>query len=301
MDSHVNIARILQEKNLQSSDINDYVELLKPRVMSLAVFTAVIGMLLVPTLPHPVLALFSVIAIGAGAGAAGAINMWYDRDIDALMERTKFRPLPSKRVNPSEALTLGIVLSMFSILILSFSASYLAASFLLLSILFYIFVYTIWLKRTTVQNIVIGGAAGALPPVIGWFAAFGEFNLFPLILFMIIFLWTPPHFWALCLYRSDDYKKAKVPMLPVVAGKAKTRLYILLYSLGLVSIVPFPWIFGYLGHLYLIFSSFLSFIFLYYAWCTYKNLEGFAPRLFKYSILYLFLLFLLMPIDKFIL
>ena len=301
MDSHVNIARILQEKNLQSSDINDYVELLKPRVMSLAVFTAVIGMLLVPTLPHPVLALFSVIAIGAGAGAAGAINMWYDRDIDALMERTKFRPLPSKRVNPSEALTLGIVLSMFSILILSFSASYLAASFLLLSILFYIFVYTIWLKRTTVQNIVIGGAAGALPPVIGWFAAFGEFNLFPLILFMIIFLWTPPHFWALCLYRSDDYKKAKVPMLPVVAGKVKTRLYILLYSLGLVSIVPFPWIFGYLGHLYLIFSSFLSFIFLYYAWCTYKNLEGFAPRLFKYSILYLFLLFLLMPIDKFIL
>ena len=301
MDSHVNIARILQEKNLQSSDINDYVELLKPRVMSLAVFTAVIGMLLVPTLPHPVLALFSVIAIGAGAGAAGAINMWYDRDIDALMERTKFRPLPSKRVNPSEALTLGIVLSMFSILILSFSANYLAASFLLLSILFYIFVYTIWLKRTTVQNIVIGGAAGALPPVIGWFAAFGEFNLFPLILFMIIFLWTPPHFWALCLYRSDDYKKAKVPMLPVVAGKVKTRLYILLYSLGLVSIVPFPWIFGYLGHLYLIFSSFLSFIFLYYAWCTYKNLEGFAPRLFKYSILYLFLLFLLMPIDKFIL
>ena len=301
MDSHVNIARILQDKNFQSSDINDYVELLKPRVMSLAVFTAVIGMLLVPTLPHPVLALFSVIAIGVGAGAAGAINMWYDRDIDALMERTKFRPLPSKRVNPSEALTLGIVLSMFSILILSFSASYLAASFLLLSILFYIFVYTIWLKRTTVQNIVIGGAAGALPPVIGWFAAFGEFNLFPLILFLIIFLWTPPHFWALCLYRSDDYKKAKVPMLPVVAGKAKTRLYILLYSLGLVAIVPFPWIFGYLGHLYLIFSSFLSFIFLYYAWCTYKNLEGFAPRLFKYSILYLFLLFLLMPIDKFIL
>ena len=301
MDSHVNIARILQDKNFQSSDINDYVELLKPRVMSLAVFTAVIGMLLVPTLPHPVLALFSVIAIGVGAGAAGAINMWYDRDIDALMERTKFRPLPSKRVNPSEALTLGIVLSMFSILILSFSASYLAASFLLLSILFYIFVYTIWLKRTTVQNIVIGGAAGALPPVIGWFAAFGEFNLFPLILFLIIFLWTPPHFWALCLYRSDDYKKAKVPMLPVVAGKAKTRLYILLYSLSLVSIVPFPWIFGYLGHLYLIFSSFLSFIFLYYAWCTYKNLEGFAPRLFKYSILYLFLLFLLMPIDKFIL
>ena len=301
MDSHVNTARILQEKNLQGSDINDYVELLKPRVMSLAVFTAIIGMLLVPTLPHPVLAFFSVIAIGAGAGAAGAINMWYDRDIDALMERTKFRPLPSKRVNPSEALTLGIVLSIFSILILSFSASYLAASFLLLSILFYIFVYTIWLKRTTVQNIVIGGAAGALPPVIGWFAAFGEFNLFPLILFLIIFLWTPPHFWALCLYRSDDYKKAKIPMLPVVAGKAKTRLYILLYSLSLVSIVPFPWIFGYLGHLYLIFSSFLSFIFLYYAWCTYKNLEGFAPRLFKYSILYLFLLFLLMPIDKFIL
>ena len=187
---------------------------------------------LAPSLPHPVLAIFSIIAIGAGAGAAGAINMWYDRDIDALMERTKLRPLPSNRVDPSEAITLGIVLSLFSVLLLSFSANYIASGLLLSSILFYIFIYTMWLKRTTAQNIVIGGAAGALPPVIGWFAASSALSFLPIILFLIIFLWTPPHFWALCLYRSGDYKKARIPMLTVVSGEHKTRLYIfcLLYT-----------------------------------------------------------------------
>lgn len=301
LTNRINTGEVVQDTNIGRSEVRDYIELLKPRVMSLSVFTAIVGMLLVNTLPNPVLAIFSIIAIGAGAGAAGAINMWYDRDIDSMMDRTKSRPIPSKRVDPSEAITLGVVLSIFSVLLLSFSANYVASSLLLLSILFYVFVYTIWLKRTTAQNIVIGGAAGALPPVIGWFAAFGDFNLFPFILFMIIFLWTPPHFWALCLYRSGDYHKAKVPMLTVVAGKPKTRLYIFLYSVSLVAIVPFPWLFGYLGYLYLAFSTVLSIIFMYFSWCTYKNVEGFAPKLFKYSILYLFLLFLLMPVDKFLL
>ena len=204
LTNRINTGEVVQDTNIGRSEVRDYIELLKPRVMSLSVFTAIVGMLLVNTLPNPVLAIFSIIAIGAGAGAAGAINMWYDRDIDSMMDRTKSRPIPSKRVDPSEAITLGVVLSIFSVLLLSFSANYVASSLLLLSILFYVFVYTIWLKRTTAQNIVIGGAAGALPPVIGWFAAFGDFNLFPFILFMIIFLWTPPHFWALCLYRSGD-------------------------------------------------------------------------------------------------
>ena len=301
LTDEIHTSKIIQGKTIRNSEVRDYIELLKPRVMSLAIFTAITGMLLVPSLPNPVLAIFSIIAIGAGAGAAGAINMWYDRDIDSLMERTKFRPLPSNKVDPSEALTLGVVLSIFSVLLLAFSANYLASTLLLLSILFYVFVYTIWLKRTTAQNIVIGGAAGALPPVIGWFAAFGEFSVFPLVLFLIIFLWTPPHFWALCLYRSDDYKRANVPMLTVVAGKKKTRLYIFLYSLSLVSIVPLPWLLGYLGFLYLLISTLLSLFFIYYSWRTYKNIEGSAPKLFKYSILYLFLLFLLMPIDKFLL
>ena len=285
---------------IKNSDVSDYVELLKPRVMSLAIFTAIMGMLLAPSLPHPVLAIFSIIAIGAGAGAAGAINMWYDRDIDALMERTKLRPLPSNRVDPSEAITLGIVLSLFSVLLLSFSANYIASGLLLSSILFYIFIYTMWLKRTTAQNIVIGGAAGALPPVIGWFAASSALSFLPIILFLIIFLWTPPHFWALCLYRSGDYKKARIPMLTVVSGEHKTRLYILLYSIALVTVVSFPWLFGYLGLIYVIFSSLLSFVFLYFTWCCFKKHKGSEPRLFKYSILYLFLLFLLMPVDKFL-
>ena len=178
LTNRINTGEVVQDTNIGRSEVRDYIELLKPRVMSLSVFTAIVGMLLVNTLPNPVLAIFSIIAIGAGAGAAGAINMWYDRDIDSMMDRTKSRPIPSKRVDPSEAITLGVVLSIFSVLLLSFSANYVASSLLLLSILFYVFVYTIWLKRTTAQNIVIGGAAGALPPVIGWFAAFGDFNLY---------------------------------------------------------------------------------------------------------------------------
>lgn len=283
-----------------TAGVADYFELLKPRVMSLAIFTAIIGLLVTPNHVHPLLAVFSIIAIGAGAGAAGAINMWYDRDIDSIMDRTKSRPIPSGRVKSEEALTLGIVLSIFSIILLFVASNYIAAAFLFISIMFYTFIYTIWLKRYTPQNIVIGGAAGALPPVIGWYAVSQDFSLFPLILFMIIFLWTPPHFWALSLYRSDDYQKAGIPMLPVVKGKKITRLNIILYSVSLLIISPSLWYLGFLGNIYGIISSLLTIVFIYFSWNVYREKVGSEPALFKYSILYLFLLFMVMPIDKYI-
>ena len=283
-----------------TAGVSDYFELLKPRVMSLAIFTAIIGLLVTPNHVHPLLAVFSIIAIGAGAGAAGAINMWYDRDIDSIMDRTKSRPIPSGRVKSEEALTLGIVLSIFSIILLFVASNYIAAGFLFISIMFYTFIYTIWLKRYTPQNIVIGGAAGALPPVIGWYAVSQDFSLFPVILFMIIFLWTPPHFWALSLYRSDDYQKAGIPMLPVVKGKKITRLNIILYSLSLLIISPSLWYLGFLGNIYGIISSLLTIVFIYFSWNVYRKKVGSEPALFKYSILYLFLLFMVMPIDKYI-
>ena len=283
-----------------TAGVADYFELLKPRVMSLAIFTAIIGLLVTPNHVHPILAVFSIIAIGAGAGAAGAINMWYDRDIDSIMDRTKSRPIPSGRVKSEEALTLGIVLSIFSIILLFVASNYIAAAFLFISIMFYTFIYTIWLKRYTPQNIVIGGAAGALPPVIGWYTVSQDFSLFPLILFMIIFLWTPPHFWALSLYRSDDYQKAGIPMLPVVKGKKITRLNIILYSLSLLIISPSLWYLGFLGNIYGIISSLLTIVFIYFSWNVYREKVGSEPALFKYSILYLFLLFMVMPIDKYI-
>ena len=283
-----------------TAGVSDYFELLKPRVMSLAIFTAIIGLLVTPNHVHPLLAVFSIIAIGAGAGAAGAINMWYDRDIDSIMDRTKSRPIPSGRVKSEEALTLGIVLSIFSIILLFVASNYIAAAFLFISIMFYTFIYTMWLKRYTPQNIVIGGAAGALPPVIGWYAVSQDFSLFPVILFMIIFLWTPPHFWALSLYRSDDYQKAGIPMLPVVKGKKITRLNIILYSLSLLIISPSLWYLGFLGNIYGIISSLLTIVFIYFSWNVYREKVGSEPALFKYSILYLFLLFMVMPIDKYI-
>jgi len=283
-----------------TAGVADYFELLKPRVMSLAIFTAIIGLLVTPNHVHPLLAIFSIIAIGTGAGAAGAINMWYDRDVDSIMDRTKSRPIPSGRVKSEEALTLGIVLSIFSIILLFVASNYIAAAFLFISIMFYTFIYTIWLKRYTPQNIVIGGAAGALPPVIGWYAVSQDFSLFPVILFMIIFLWTPPHFWALSLYRSDDYQKAGIPMLPVVKGKKITRLNIILYSLSLLIISPSLWYLGFLGNIYGIISSLLTIVFIYFSWNVYREKVGSEPALFKYSILYLFLLFMVMPIDKYI-
>ena len=290
---------LIMNTDTSNASVSDYFELLKPRVMSLAIFTAIIGLLLTPNNMHPFLSIFSIIAIGAGAGAAGAINMWYDRDIDLVMDRTKYRPIPSGRVKPEEALTLGIVLSIFSIILLFVASNYIAAFFLFLSIMFYIFVYTVWLKRSTSQNIVIGGAAGALPPIIGWFSVSLDFSMFPIILFMIIFLWTPPHFWALSLYRSDDYERAGIPMLPVVKGKKVTRTNIVFYSISLIFISPSPWYLGFLGDIYGIVAILLTLISLYFSWNVYKEKEGSEPILFKYSILYLFLLFMVMPIDKY--
>src|SRR5471032_1821659 len=211
--------------------VRDYVDLLKPRVMSLVVFTGLIGIVIAPVHLHPFEAFLAVLAIALGSGAAGAINMWYERDLDALMERTHNRPLPAGRVAPDDALALGVLLSIFSVLLMSLATNFVAAGLLSAAILFYVFVYTVWLKRRTPQNIVIGGAAGAVPPLVGWAAVTGTVSGTALFLFFIVFFWTPPHFWALSLLMKDEYEKVGVPMMPVVRGEAETRRQILLYSI----------------------------------------------------------------------
>src|SRR3954462_3520268 len=226
------------------SRVRDYVDLLKPRVMSLVVFTGLVGLLIAPAHIHPFEAFLAVLAIALGSGAAGAINMWYERDLDALMKRTANRPLPAGRVAPDDALGLGVLLSIFSVLLMALATNFVAAALLMAAILFYVFVYTIWLKRRTPQNIVIGGAAGAFPPMIGWAAATGDVSAVGIALFLLIFLWTPPHFWALALYRSDDYRRAGVPMLPVVAGARETKRQMLLYTLILVPVALMPTLLG---------------------------------------------------------
>src|SRR5215475_8933612 len=215
--------------------VRDYVDLLKPRVMSLVVFTGLVGVLIAPVHIHPFEVFLAVLAIALGSGAAGCINMWYERDLDALMTRTANRPLPAGRVAPDDALGLGVLLSIFSVLLMAVSTNFVAALLLIAAILFYVFVYTIWLKRRTPQNIVIGGAAGAFPPMICWAAVTGDVSAIPITLFLLIFLWTPPHFWALALYCSDDYRRAGVPMLPVVAGTGATKSQMMAYTLLLVS------------------------------------------------------------------
>ena len=228
----------------------DYLALMKPRVMSLVVFTALVGLVVAPGHIHPVLAFFALVCIAVGAGAAGALNMWYDADIDAVMTRTAERPVPAGRVKPGEALAFGLVLAGFSIVFLGLMINLLAAGLLAFTIFFYAVVYTMWLKRWTPQNIVIGGAAGAFPPMIGWAAATGGIGLESILLFLIIFFWTPPHFWALSLYRTEEYCRAGVPMLPVVAGSAETRRQILLYSLVLAPVGVSPWLLGSAGLAY---------------------------------------------------
>src|ERR1700755_3567536 len=230
--------------------VSDFVVLTKPRVMMLAVFTALVGMSIAPGRLDPPTILAVVLAITAGAGAAGALNMWYDADIDAIMSRTAMRPIPRGRVSRFEALGFGLVLGVFAVAVLTLAANLTAAALLAGTILFYVVVYTAWLKRSTRQNIVIGGAAGALPPVIGWAAATGDVGLEPLVLFLIIFLWTPPHFWALSLNRADEYDRAGVPMLPVVAGRTATTTQIVVYSVLLVPISVLPWVLGFAGALY---------------------------------------------------
>lgn len=284
-------------------DVADYIDLMKPRVMSLVVFTALVGLVAAPGSMHPVLAIAALVCIAVGAGAAGALNMWYDADIDAAMARTALRPVPRGRVTPEQARAFGAVLAVGSVLCLGLMANWLAAALLALTIGFYIFVYTMWLKRTTPQNIVIGGAAGAVPPMIGWAAATGGVSLESFVLFLIIFVWTPPHFWALALLRTRDYARAGVPMLPVVKGPDATRFQILVYSLILAPLGMVPAIIGLGGTLYAAAASVLGSLFVVLAIDCYRQREGevadrAAKHLFAYSVLYLFLLFAVLLVEQ---
>jgi protoheme IX farnesyltransferase len=281
------------------AELHDFFALLKPRVMSLVVFTGFAGLFVAPGHIHPVLAAIAVLCIAVAAGAAGAINMWYERDIDALMSRTRDRPLPAGRMDPAEALAFGIVLSIASVTVMALAVNFAAAALLALSIAFYVFIYTMWLKRRTPQNIVIGGAAGAFPPMIGWAAVTGDVSLVSLALFATIFLWTPPHFWALALFRSGDYAKAGVPMLPVTNGPEETRRQILIYSLVLVPVSLTPWVLGAAGFVYLASAAVLGLLFVAGAVAVLRDTgEAAARRLFGYSIVYLFLLFAILILDR---
>jgi protoheme IX farnesyltransferase len=282
--------------------VGEFVELMKPRVMSLVVFTALTGMLAAPGSIHPVIGVIALLAIAIGAGASGALNMWYDADIDARMARTAARPIPRGRVTGGEALTFGSILAVLSILTLGVLVNWTAGALLALTIAFYIFVYTMWLKRRTPQNIVIGGAAGAFPPMIGWAAVTGSVSVESVLMFLIIFVWTPPHFWALALYRCRDYERAGVPMLPVVAGAEETRRQIWLYSLILVPLAITPVLIGLAGIVYGVVSAVLGAVFLYLAWKVRRITEGreadqAARQLFVFSILYLFLLFAVLLVE----
>ena len=276
----------------------DYFALLKPRVMSLVCFTGLVGMWLAPGAPHPVIAFTAMLCIAVGAGAAGALNMWCDRDIDALMRRTRNRPIPAGRVTPESALGFGAVLAVGAVALMALAVNWLAAALLALTVAFYVFVYTLGLKRRTPNNIVIGGAAGALPPVIGWAAASGETALLPWALFAVIFVWTPPHFWALSLYSAGDYARAGIPMLPVTAGRRETRRQIALYSVALAAVGLAPAALG-AGWLYHAGAAALGAGFVWRAAALWRSdSDGDAKRLFGYSIAYLFLVFALLPADR---
>jgi protoheme IX farnesyltransferase len=275
------------------ASVGDYLALLKPRVMSLVVFTALTGMVLAPVHIHPVVGLAALIAIAVGAGASGALNMWYDADIDAVMSRTRNRPIPAGRIHPDEALTFGIILSCASVMVLGIFTNLLAAGLLAFTIFFYVVVYTMWLKRSTVQNIVIGGAAGALPPVVAYAAATGTVTVESLALFALIFVWTPPHFWALALFKAGDYEKAGVPMLPVVYGARETRKQILIYTLLLAPVGMLPWFLGFAHWTYGVVSGLGGLGMLWLAIDIWRKPGDMGParRMFGYSILYLFVLF----------
>ncbi len=283
----------------------DYLALLKPRVMSLVIFTALVGLLVAPGNINPVIGLTAILAIAMGAGASGALNMWYDADIDAVMKRTRSRPVPRGAILPGEALGFGLALSVASVLLLGLLVNVVAAFLLAFTIFFYAVIYTMWLKRWTPQNIVIGGAAGAFPPVIGWAAVTGTIDLGALSLFLVIFMWTPPHFWALALFREGDYGKAGIPMLPNVAGPDATRKQILVYSLLLAPTVALPYVLGVAGLIYAAGAGVLTLVFGWYAVNVYRQREGDAAisacrRLFGFSILWLFLIFALIPLDRLI-
>jgi heme o synthase len=286
------------------ADWRDFLALTKPRVMSLVVFTGLCGLLAAPVAIHPVLGFTAILCIALGAGAAAALNMWYEADIDALMKRTADRPIPSGRMDRQSALHFGVGLGVFSVLLMGLATNWFAAGVLAVSILFYVLVYTVWLKRRTAQNIVIGGAAGAFPPMIGWAAATGDVTLLPLLLFALIFLWTPPHFWALSLFVRSDYAAAGVPMLPVVCGPKVTRQHILLYTLPMAAAAVAPWPLGLTGALYGAAAILLGLVFLGLAVQVLGNKAtepaGMKPekRLFAYSILYLFAIFGALVADR---
>jgi len=289
------------ERSTQGEEIavRDFLTLLKPRVMSLVVFTALAGMLLAPGSQHPVLAVVAILCIAVGAGASGAINMWVDRDIDALMSRTRNRPIPAGRVAPNVALGFGISLAVASVSIMALAVNGMAAGLLAFTIFFYVVIYSIGLKRRTPQNIVIGGAAGAFPPMIGWAAVGGDVTWASVVLFAIIFLWTPPHFWALALYKRGDYDKAGVPMLPVVSGRRATAWQILAYTAVLLPVTLVPCFIGLSGAVYGAGAIALGLIFVGYAVAVIRDVsERSARRMFSFSILYLFLIFVLLLVDQ---
>jgi protoheme IX farnesyltransferase len=299
----MNSAAITTETQAPIADWRDFLALTKPRVMSLVVFTGLAGLLVAPAPIHPVLGFTAILCIALGAGAAAALNMWYEADLDALMKRTASRPLPAGRMDRQAALHFGVGLSFFSVILMGVATNWFAAAILAVSILFYILVYTVWLKRRTPQNIVIGGAAGAFPPLIGWAAATGGVAALPLLLFALIFLWTPPHFWALSLFVRSDYAAAGVPMLPVVAGAKATRLQILLYTLPMAAAAVAPWPLGLAGALYGLAACALSLAFLALALRVLANRAvepaGMKPekQLFAFSILYLFAIFGALVLD----
>ncbi len=284
-----------------NASVKDYFLLLKPRVMSLVVFTGMVGMYVAPGHVHPFIAIIATLLIALGSGAAGAINMWYERDIDAGMRRTQNRPIPAGRVHPDSALEFAVVCAISSVFLMALVVNYLSAALLLFAILFYVFVYTIWLKQSTPLNIVIGGAAGAMPPVIGWAAVTNSLALEPLILFAIIFMWTPPHFWALALVRSEEYDKVGIPMMPSVAGRRSTLKQMLVYTLLLVPLTTVPYFVNDAGFLYLIGGLGLGLGFIFHAVRMFFSKDNSkAMAMFGYSILYLSGIFLLLVVDKFL-
>ena len=284
-------------------ELSSFFNLMKPRVMSLVLFTCMVGLLIAPVNVDFTSACISLIAVAIGSGAAGTLNMWYESDLDALMSRTCLRPIPTGKVKKDQALYFGIILSALSVSIIYFSANLISAILLASTIAFYFFVYTIWLKRKTPQNIVIGGAAGALPPVIGWTIATGNISIEPLILFLIIFLWTPSHFWALSLYKSGDYKKAKIPMLPIISGTKTTKINILVYALIMSPAVIAPYFFNFASTIYLTITSIMTTYYIYLCFKLYsskiaKVSNKIARKIFIYSIFYLFSIFLILLVDN---
>jgi protoheme IX farnesyltransferase len=290
--ANINLPTLSYEDNLGGS-VKDYFMLMKPRVMSLVVFTAISGMLLAPGNIHPLIAFVSILCITIGAGSAAAINMWYDRDIDAIMKRTQKRPIVTGAVKADEALAFGIITGTMAVIMMAVSVNIISAALLAFTILYYIYIYTIWLKRTSVQNVVIGGVSGALPPIIGWASVTGNISWQAFSLFAIIFIWTPPHSWALALYRSADYKNCNIPMMPVIKGVLYTKKQIMLYSILMFFISLWPYFLNISSHLYLITAIISGLIFLYYAVNLFADTEQnhVAKKLFWYSIFYLFIIF----------